>query len=309
MKQKMPLTLTVLPASTQSGRETIRSLLSRDNPPTIRAVYRDISKAPAEFTSNPNFEAVQGDVNDSSTLEFGSSEAVFYIPPPTYDGQNTSEFATKTANTVKSALEKATSVKRLVLFSAMGAQHDSNIGILSLNHITETILCEAAPEVVIIRPGFFMEIWAPSLETLRLDPPFLESWISPLDHAIPMISVADIAAVCAEQLLATGQSQEVKPRVFTLHGPRNYSGNDVKAALEEITGKEIGLVEIEAEKLGEYYGQFVPQPYAGELAEMVRACLPGGVIASNVDEGNGEAVRGKIELKDGLRGIVEAMGL
>lgn len=305
----MSLSITVLPASTQSGRETIRSLLSSPRPPTIRAVYRDTSKAPKEFTSNPNFTAVKGNVNDASSLDFGASDAVFYIPPPTYDGTDTKEFATKTAGNVKAALQKATSAKRLVLFSAMGAQYERGIGILSLNHLTEKVLRDATSEVVIIRPGFFMEIWAPSLETLRLDPPFLESWISPLDHAIPMISVSDIAGVCAEQLLGTGQSQAQKPQVLTLHGPKSYSGNDVKAALEEITGKKIGLVEIKAQNLSEYYGQHIPQPYAGELAEMVVACLPGGIIESGLEKGDGEVVRGKTELKDGLRAIVEAIGI
>lgn len=121
--------ITVLPASTKAGRETIRTLLASDSKPSVRAVYRDPSKAPAEFLKNSNFEAVKGDVGDANSLDFTGSNAVFYIPPPTYGGEDQGEWATRAANNVKKALKDA-NVNRLVILSAIGAQNSS--GIVSL---------------------------------------------------------------------------------------------------------------------------------------------------------------------------------
>ena len=123
----MTLRITVIPASTQAGKETIQTLLRAGNPPIVHAVYRDPSKAPSEFTSHENFKAIAGDVSGNSKLDFRSSDAVFYIPPPIYDGTDTAEFARSAANKVKLAVQEASSVKRLLVFSAIGAQYDTGI--------------------------------------------------------------------------------------------------------------------------------------------------------------------------------------
>lgn len=119
--------ITIVPASTQSGRETIRALLSSDSKPLIRGIYRDPAKAPIEFTQSPNFEAVKGDVSSDTGIDFSDTDAVLYIPPPIYDGTDTGEFATKTAQNVRNAIQKAPGMKRLVLHSSLGSQYESGI--------------------------------------------------------------------------------------------------------------------------------------------------------------------------------------
>lgn len=198
--------ITVLPASTKAGRETIRALLASDSKPSVRAVYRDPSKAPAEFIKNSNFEAVNGDVGDGNSLNFTGSNAVFYIPPPTYDGTDQGEWATRAANNVKKALEAA-NVKRLVILSAIGAQNSSGIvrtrknistltmnktnrlqGVLRLNHISDEFLKDSVPEVVIIRPTYFFEDFAHLLDAAKDENPTVHSWITPIDYKIPLVS-------------------------------------------------------------------------------------------------------------------------
>ncbi|KAK3711846.1 hypothetical protein LTR37_009364 [Vermiconidia calcicola] len=300
----MPLTITVLPASTQAGKETIRFLLQDESQPKIKAIYRDPAKAPSEFTSNANFTAVQGDVSGAgdSELDFGDLDAVFYIPPPTYDGRDTDDFARACADRVKAALRKASSsVKRLLVFSASGAQYEKDIGILSLNHIADTILEDSAPEVVIARTGFFMENWASAFETLEGDKPYFESLFTPLDYKIAMISTVDIGKVMARFLLQTGQPLPSSPYIFDLHGPRSYSANDVRGALETATGKkDIEIKAIEPDKLFEYYNSKVPEKYAKGLEEMTVAMLPGGRVAGDMERPE-NVVRGEIELVDVLR--------
>lgn len=123
----MSLHITVVPASTQAGRETIRSLLNSSAKPSVRGVYRDESKAPSEFKSSTNFEAVQGDVSTDTGIDFSNTDVVFYVPPPIYDGSDIADFANKTANNVKKALEAAPRVKKLVIHSAVGAHNEHSI--------------------------------------------------------------------------------------------------------------------------------------------------------------------------------------
>jgi uncharacterized protein YbjT (DUF2867 family) len=125
--------ITVVPASPQTGRAAIRSLLGDASKPTVRGYYRDLARVPDEFKSNPRFEAVQGDVEDASTLDFSGSDAVFNITPPLYEEKPIVPHAQMVSENVKAAVKKADSVKRLVLLSSMGAQYDS--GTVSLRRL------------------------------------------------------------------------------------------------------------------------------------------------------------------------------
>lgn len=122
----MSLRITVVPASTAAGKATIRSLLGSDTKVTVHGIYRDVSKAPAEFTSNPSFSASVGDVSSGEGLDVSGSSAVLYVPPPPATGTDLDEFSLRTANNVKDALARA-DVKRLVLISSMGSQFDREI--------------------------------------------------------------------------------------------------------------------------------------------------------------------------------------
>lgn len=131
--------IAIIPASTQSGRETIRALLASEAKPFVRGIYRDSAKAPTAFTQQPNFEAVQGDVAKPG-LDFSGFDAVYYTPPPTYDRTNPGQFTTQTANNIKDALKSASSVKRLVLHSAIGAHNNHGIVRSSVSNVQRNCL-------------------------------------------------------------------------------------------------------------------------------------------------------------------------
>ncbi|KAF4921506.1 hypothetical protein CGCVW01_v005955 [Colletotrichum viniferum] len=179
----MPSHITVLPASTQVGEETIRFLLQSEPKPFVRGFYRNIAKVPVEFTSYPNFQAVQGDIASGKGLNFTGSDAVLYIPPPTWDGTDQEEFAHRTATFVADTLKKSPSVQRLVIQSALGAQHDpEKVGTLKLNHIADNILRDAAPEIIIVRPGYYFHVWKEALKAMQEDPPRFKSCCDALKY-------------------------------------------------------------------------------------------------------------------------------
>ncbi|RYP75192.1 hypothetical protein DL771_002517 [Monosporascus sp. 5C6A] len=305
----MPLQITVVPASTQVGTAVIRVLLASETAPVVRGYYRDPAKAPAEFTSHPRFEAAKADVSDGPTLDFSGSDAVLYVPPPTYDGRENGEVARQNAVNVKTALEAAKpSPRRLLVLSAMGAEHSSGIGILKINHISDDVLKESAPEVLIARPAYFQEGLAHVFEEIKADPPVFHSVFSPADHQVPMVSLTDIGNACAQKLLETGQQPPARPYVFYMTGPRNYSSLDVKAAVEEVTGKKIDLVTVAKDDLIAFFSNQVPAPMAAELAEMTVATLPGGLIAKGFHDydDDGNTYKGRVELVDALRRLYKA---
>ncbi|RSM01537.1 hypothetical protein CEP52_008471 [Fusarium oligoseptatum] len=294
----MTLRITVLPASSKAGKETIRNLLASESKPLIHGIYRDLSKVPAEFTSHERFEATQGDVGTGTGLDFSRSDAVFYVPPPTYDGTDQGEFGVRTATNVKEALKKASNVKKLLLFSSMGSQYDHGIGLLRLNHISDNILKDSVPEVVLVKPGYFQENWSHAFETIQADPPVIYSAVTPLDHKIPMVSIRDIGRVCADALLAA--PKDVSPYYFDLYGPRHYSALDVKDAVEGITGKKVELVPIEKDKLAEFFSRQIPSAHIQDFVEMTTSALPGGIMAGDFGS-NERTVHGKVELVEALR--------
>ncbi|KAM0426488.1 hypothetical protein ACHAPT_008179 [Fusarium lateritium] len=296
----MTLRITVLPASTKAGKETIHALLKSESQPFIHGIYRDPSKAPAEFVNHERFEATQGDVRAGTGLDFSASDAVLYVPPPTYDGTDQGEFAVQTATNVKEALGKSPNVKRLLLFSTMGSQHDHGIGILRLNHISEKILKDSAPEVVIVKPGYFQENWAHAFESIQAEPPVIYSVITPLEHKIPMVSIKDVGRSCADALLA--EPKDVSPYYFDLYGPRHYNALDVKEAVEEITGKKVEIVPVEKDNLADFFAQKVPSAHIQEFVEMTTSALPGGAMSGDFGS-NERTVHGQVELVEALRSV------
>ncbi|KAJ5007951.1 hypothetical protein K4K48_009714 [Colletotrichum sp. SAR 10_66] len=306
----MTYTITVVPASTQAGRETVRTLLNDGSNPIVRGIYRDPTKAPPEFTANPNFTAVQGDVS-ANALDFAGSDAVFYIPPPPFHSGDVDliEFATSAAKNVKDAIEKAGSVKRLLVFSALGAENDHGIGILKINHISDRILQTAAPEVAIIKPGYFAENWAAAFETAKAEPPVLYSPLTPISHKVPMVSLIDIRETCARILLDLTNPLPRRTHAFELYGPRHYSTEDIRDAVEEITGKTIGIVAIEVDQLAGFYAQEgIPVGLVPEMVEFTTAGLPGGIMDGKFG-GDEDTVWGKIELVEALRRMYTTGGL
>ncbi|KAK6837988.1 hypothetical protein PG990_014712 [Apiospora arundinis] len=295
-----PIHVTVLPASTQSGKATIRALLNAEEKPLVRGIYRDTSKAPEEFTNNPRFDAAKGDIDLWAGLDFRGSDVVFYNPPPTFDGRDASLFATQAANNVRATLKRVPSVKRLVISSAMGSQYESGTGILRLNHVTDSILKDAVPEVIIVKPAYYYHTWISAAQikgsgTLRIESPLEDP-----EYKVPMVSVEDIGRCCAGYLLNRDRSSKPGVRSVDLHGPRSYSPRDVHEAIEKVTGKDWELVNIPRAELAETFGKKVPAAYVPDFVEMITAVLPGGALAGDL-EGGKDTVRGTVELEDALR--------
>ncbi|KAH8427551.1 uncharacterized protein LDX57_005265 [Aspergillus melleus] len=118
------MTITILPGSTQTAQAAIRAILNDSPSAKVQAIYRNLSKVPDEFASNPRFRAVKGDIDDPSTIDLSGTDALFVVTPPRFDGADTFECARTTAENAKAAVRKV-GVKRVVYLSSIGAHCES----------------------------------------------------------------------------------------------------------------------------------------------------------------------------------------
>ena len=102
-------------------------------PGKVRGVYRDTAKVPGDLAGSSVFEAVQGDVNDAVSLDFAGADAVLAITPPVFEGADIVARARKMSENTKKAIEKAGTVKKLVLLSSIGAHLDHDVVCTRLN--------------------------------------------------------------------------------------------------------------------------------------------------------------------------------
>lgn len=68
-------------------------------------------------------------------------------------------------------------------------------GVLRLNHISDELLKDSVPEVVIIRPTYFFEDFTHLLDAAKDENPTVHSWITPIDYKIPLVSDIQIFKV------------------------------------------------------------------------------------------------------------------
>ncbi|KAK1829752.1 hypothetical protein QBC39DRAFT_262294 [Podospora conica] len=298
--------ITILPASPKTAQATIRALLAAGPAVTgIRGIYRDPSRAPAEFTSDPRFEAARGDLGDpaSYAAHLEGTDAVFHVQPPLFDPEVCLvEYTRKVAGGVRDAVQKA-GVRRLVVVGSMGAQYERGTGEIISNHVAEGILKDAAPEVVVVRCGYFVENWAAALQTITEG--FFFTTFTPTGLKLPHIAIKDIGQTCADELLATGKGLKASPYIFDLQGPRKLSSEDVHKAWEEAAGKKLEMKVIPREGLAEFWGAVFPPEVAKSYVEMNEALLPGGIIVEDPNP-TGETRYGKTEAVEVFRELLGA---
>lgn len=319
------LTIAIAPSGPKTAPATIRALLAqaaKDNISIkVRAFYRDLSKAPEEFTSNPNFEAVKGDIADATTLNFAGVDSIVTITPPTFASSDIVKEAEKLSTNVRQAIEKAGGVKKLVLLSSGAAHLDQGVvsiaelslhaqltnikGEIKTNNAAERMLRDTAvSHKTFVRCSSFMENWTMFPDGLKAPEPFFYSTITPLDYRIGMVAVKDIGAALAREALTIPKGEkplDSAPHIYELNGPEDYTPNDVKTVLDKLMGKEVEIRAVEQKDLDEFYGHIFPPDEAANWAEMSKCFLPGGYALQHPPkEEESQVVRGTVGLEEAL---------
>lgn len=173
-------------------------------------------------------------VDDAAALvkAFRGADAVFLIIPPDPKAADLrkrgNELGEKLAHAVKEA-----GVRRVVFLSSLDANLANGTGpILALHDMEQRLDALDVPEMVYLRPAYFMENHLARVgDIMRRG--VCSAAISP-DVAFPMIATADIGEKAAELLT---EAPFTEPRVRELLGPRDYTMRETARILGAAVGK------------------------------------------------------------------------
>ena len=217
---------------------------------------------------------IVGSCDDEELLSraFEGAEAVFWITPPAYrpDYQT---WVRDTASKAAEALHDAR-VEHVVNVSSIGAHAGPKTGPIAFLEEVESILSEAAPNVVHLRPGSFMENHLADVHTIAS----AGAIYSPLPRNAEMATVAtrDIADVAATYLLGadwTGQ------KVHELRGPRDLTGAESASLIAKGIDKPVEYVEVSIEQSREAMAHAGLPDFVVDLyAEMLLAMKEGRIV-------------------------------
>jgi uncharacterized protein YbjT (DUF2867 family) len=181
-------------------------------------------------------KAAIGSLEDAAFLTdtFRGADAVYVMVPPNYAVPDNRAYYNHIGQSYKTAIEKA-GVKRVVQLSSFGADLSEGTGPILGSHDVEAIL-DSIPGIAIthLRPASFYTNFYAFTDMIK-QMGFIGSNYGGEDKLI-LVSPNDIAAVAAEELVATAPVQKVV-----------YIASDEKTATEtaHILGKAIGKPDLQ----------------------------------------------------------------
>jgi len=211
------------------GAAVARSLLSADQ--SVRAVVRDRSRGAA--WEQLGCEIAVADLSDTETLTaaFAGTDGVFAMVPPVFDPAPGFPEAMRFIDPLSAALARAKPA-RVVALSTVGADAPQP-NLLNVLSRLESALSSLSLPVTFLRAGWFMENAAWDVDSAKSG--VIQSYLQPLDRAVPMISTDDVGRAAADLL----QERWEGKRVVELEGPRRVSPNALAAAFAKALGTPV----------------------------------------------------------------------
>jgi len=197
----------------------------------VRAVVRDARKAAPWSDLGAEIAVASSDDAAAMAKAFEGAEGVFLMNPPNFDPAPDFPDTRIAAAAFERAIGEA-KPGNVVLLSTVGA-HVREPNLLNNMLIVETALRASSTPIAFLRAAWFMEnaSWDVEAACAGDVPAFLQ----PLDHAIPMVATADIAAAATGLLRETWRGV----RVVELEGPQRYSANDIAQGFADALGRPV----------------------------------------------------------------------
>jgi NAD(P)H dehydrogenase (quinone) len=211
------------------GAAVARGLLAADQP--VRAVIRDRSKS-AQW-ARLGCDIAIADLEDTGALTtaFEGTTGVFVLLPPVFDPAPGFPESTRLIGSLSAALASAKPA-RVVALSTVGADVPRP-NLLNVLGRMEEILGRLPIPVTFLRAAWFMENAAWDIASAKCG--LIQSYLQPLERAVPMISTEDIGRAAAVLLQERWDGQ----RVVELESTQRVSPNALAAAFAEALGKPV----------------------------------------------------------------------
>lgn len=192
-------------------------------------------------------KVVKADLGDAASVRKATqgADALFFLCPPSYDVPDYRAYYGQLAKNGTDAV-KANTIKHTVFLSSIGAHLPKGTGPILGLHDAEKIFSQATQGLTILRPGGFMENYLEHLDSIKN----MNSIFLPVsgDATLPMIATVDIAERAAR--IITGPAPS-RPRIVSLHGPKDYSMDECARIISRVIGKEVRHVQVPPAKAKE----------------------------------------------------------
>lgn len=281
----------VMGVTGQVGGQVANRLLAAGR--RVRAVLRDPAKA--DRWSERGCEIAIADSDDAHALAaaFEGCAGVFVMIPPDYDPAPGFPAVQRVIAALVGAAELARP-GRLVFLSTVGAQVET-FSLLNNSRLAESALRELHLPTAFVRAAWFMENASWDVAAARSG--VIPSFLQPLDHPIPMVATADIAATIAATLQEPWQGH----RVIELEGPRRYSAIDIANGFAAALGHPVRTEAVPREQWENLFvtqGMQHPQPRMRMLDGFNQGWI-------DFEQGQAGSIKASTTLESVLRGLIQ----
>jgi uncharacterized protein YbjT (DUF2867 family) len=223
------------------GLRTVQQLLPAHIPITV------LARDPARLASavRENTRVVTGALDEAAALDrlLDEADALLYVVPPNYTAPDYAAWQLGLGRTAADAVRR-NGVARVVFLSSSGAQRSDAGPVTGLGEI-EGMFRRAAPHVVALRPGYFMENVLMAVPAIASQGTIYNAL--PADLRLPTVATRDVGDVAARYLCDSSWSGH---HVVGVHGPADLSQNDIAAAVARALGRPIKYVPVALDAFG-----------------------------------------------------------
>lgn len=257
----------------------------------IALITRDASKLKNEVANQAT--VLEGNMLDADFMKaaLAGADAYFFLPPPNFASDDMIEEYRNLA-TVSRDAAIANSVPRIVHLSTLGGHLDrEETGLIQGQHYAEEIIRKAAPNVVHLRNGFFLENYLPSAESImRVGQIYLP--VSG-ESRYPFVATQDIAAIARDLLEApTWEGRSV----VEFQGQADYSFAEVAAEIGKGIGREVEHVAVPAEEAIEAMKSMgLSKAYATDLVKIFTS-IDSGILKAEFPRNHAHVKTGGISI-------------
>lgn len=255
----------------QIGRHLTSFLNYSDH--EVVLISRDANKLSADRARGATVR--EGNMLDGAFMlsSLADADVFFFLPPPNFSSENMVEEYRQLATVARDAA-RASGVPRVVHLSTLGAQVNSpETGLAYGQHLAEVIIRDAAPHVLSLRNGFFLENYQMAVGSIAQSGDIFFPVTGATKYAF--VATDDIAAIVRDLLefpTWTGRS------VIEFQGPRDYSFDEVAAQIGAGVGREVRHVAVPSEAaVGAMIGMGIGPAYARDLVQLF-AAIQSGVL-------------------------------
>jgi uncharacterized protein YbjT (DUF2867 family) len=259
----------------------------------LRVIVRDEKKVATWKDRGAEVAVAAVDDEAALTRALSGTKGAYVLLPP--DAVTTDFFGSR-ARIIDAIARAAVNARlpHLVLLSSIGAHLPKGHGPIGALYQAERRFETLGIGTTFVRASYFLENYGAGLPAAKNDgvlPSFLPA---KLTHAV--VTTPDIGRTAAQALLDGPRGR----RVVELSGPADVTPADVAAALTELLGRTVHVVEAPLDAVVPTFTSFGMSQQMAELYREMYASFIGGITW----EGKGERVRGSTGVKEGLRAML-----